>query len=380
LQHVEIIVIGAGIVGASVAYHTQRRLGDKRKVLVLEAESQPGYHATGRSAALYTESYGPPQVIALTSASRAFLQSPPAGFAEHALLSPRGSMYVAAPAESAKLHELFASFAHLLPDARLLSSVETLQQCPVLRPGKVTGAVLEPGAMDIDVHGLHQGFLRGLKQHGGEVATLAAVEKIERRAQSWRVLTAHDEWSASVLVNAAGAWCDEIARLAGESPIGLVPKRRTAIVFDAPPGTALASWPNVHTLDGALYFKPDAGKILASPADETPSPAVDAQAEEYDVALTAARIEEWTTLIVERIARKWAGLRSFVSDGIPVIGSDTRDGTPRFFWAAGLGGYGVQTSPAVGMLAADQILGGAPNDPVALDHAAYSPRRLSGRD
>jgi D-arginine dehydrogenase len=175
-------------------------------------------------------------------------------------------------------------------------------------------------------------------------------------------------------VNAAGAWCDEIAGMAGVAKIGLVPKRRTAITFDPPAAAVIASWPNVHTIAGDLYFKPDAGRILASPADETPSPPVDAQPEEYDVAVTAARIEALCALEVKRIVRRWAGLRSFVADGIPVIGMDPE--SPGFFWAAGLGGYGVQTSPAVGQLSAEVILHGSPRDGLRVNPAAFSPRRI----
>jgi D-arginine dehydrogenase len=323
-------------------------------VLILEAEAQAGYHSTGRSAALFTESYGPSPVIALTMASRAFLEGPPAGFAEHPLLTPRGSLYVGAAGERRDLQDFYDSLVGAaVPGVRLIDGAEALELCSVLRPDRAVAGVYEPGAMDLDVHALHHGYLRFFKRAGGEIRTSSRVDRILRNANGWRLQAAGASYHAPIVVNAAGAWCDEIAVLAGTAKIGLIPKRRTAITFDPPAAVVIAGWPNVHTITGDLYFKPDAGRILASPADETPSPPVDAQPEDYDVAVTAARIEELCALEVKKIVRKWAGLRSFVADGIPVIGMDAD--SPGFFWTAALGGYGVQSSPAVGQLSADLI-------------------------
>jgi D-arginine dehydrogenase len=371
----DVIVVGGGIVGASVAYHLRLANGASAAVLILEAEAQAGYHSTGRSAALFTESYGPPPVIALTMASRAFLEEPPAGFAEHPLLTPRGSLYVGSAGQRRDLQDLYDSLVGAaVPGVRLIDGVEALELCPALRRERVAAGLYESGAMDIDVHALHQGYLRGFKRAGGEIRTSNRVDEISRDGNGWCLQAAGEYYRAPVVVNAAGAWCDEIAGMAGVAKIGLVPKRRTAITFDPPAAAVIASWPNVHTIAGDLYFKPDAGRILASPADETPSPPVDAQPEEYDVAVTAARIEALCALEVKRIVRRWAGLRSFVADGIPVIGMDPE--SPGFFWAAGLGGYGVQTSPAVGQLSAEVILHGSPRDGLRVNPAAFSPRRI----
>jgi D-arginine dehydrogenase len=369
------MVIGAGIVGASVAYRLQLAMGARGKVLILEAEAQAGYHSTGRSAALFTESYGPPPVIALTMASRAFLEAPPAGFAEQPLLTPRGSLYVGAAGQRGDLQDLYDSLVGAaIPGVRLIDGAEALTLCPCLRAEKAVAGLYEPGAMDIDVHALHQGYLRFFKRAGGELRTSSPVEKISRDGAGWRLQTANGSDRAPVLVNAAGAWGDEIAALAGVAQIGLVPKRRTAITFDPPSSAVISSWPNVHTIAGDLYFKPDAGRILASPADETPSPPIDVQPDEYDVAVTAARIEELCTMEVKKILRKWAGLRSFVADGVPVIGMDPN--APGFFWAAGLGGYGVQSSPAVGQISADLILTGSPGVGLPVDRESLSPQRI----
>jgi D-arginine dehydrogenase len=374
-MNVEVIVIGGGIVGASVAYHLQLELGAGGKVLILEAEAQAGYHSTGRSAALFTESYGPAPVIALTMASRRFLEAPPAGFAEHPLLTPRGSLYVGAAGQGSAVQDLYDSLvAAAVPGVRLMDGAEALALCPALRPEKVMTGLYEPGAMDIDVHALHQGYLRFFRRAGGEIRTSSRVEKISRHGNGWRLQAADENYHTPIVVNAAGAWCDEIAVLAGAAKIGLIPKRRTAITFDPPVAVVIAGWPNVHTIAGDLYFKPDAGRILASPADEWPSPPVDAQPEDYDVAVTAARIEELCALQVKKILRKWAGLRSFVADGIPVIGMDAD--SPGFFWTAGLGGYGVQSSPAVGQLSADLILNASPRAGLRVDPSAFSPRRI----
>lgn len=346
------MVIGAGIAGASAAYE----LAAFGRVLVLERESQPGYHTTGRSAALFTETYGNATMRALTRASKAFLAVPPAGFASVPLLAPRGTLLAARADQRAALERTFAECAALVGNLELWTGARVRERVPVFTEAQVDGGLWEPDAMDIDVHALHQGFLRGLRARGGEVVCNAEVIALERGGEDWVVETRIGRYTAPIVVNAAGAWADEIGRLATAGPIGLVPKRRTAITFDPPRGLSIERWPAVIDVDEQWYFKPDAGRILASPADETPSPPCDAQPDEYDIAVLIDRITNATTLSIPRIHAKWAGLRSFVADKTVVAGFDPRQ--RGFFWLAGQGGYGIQTAPAAGRVAAALARGG----------------------
>jgi glycine/D-amino acid oxidase-like deaminating enzyme len=232
----DFLIIGGGIAGASVGYF----LAPHGRVVLLERESQPGYHSTGRSAALFLESYGTPQVRALTRASRAFLATPPAGFAEHPLLGPRGCLLVAAPGQEQELQAHWDLLRAMTPHARRLSADEALELVPVLRRDRLVGAVLEPDASDMDVHAIHQGYLRGLRRAGGSVVCDAEVTALERVQDGWQVRTRAGNWRAPVVINAAGAWADVVAALAGVAPIGLQPKRRSAFTFTPPPGTGPA--------------------------------------------------------------------------------------------------------------------------------------------
>jgi D-arginine dehydrogenase len=315
-------------------------------VTLLERESQPGYHSTGRSAALFMESYGTAQVRALTMASRAFFAHPPAGFSEHPLISPRGAMMVATHGEEAELAEQWEVFRSVTPHARLLSSAQACALVPVLRPDKVLGAVLEPDAADMDVDAIHQGFLRGLRRAGGKVICNAEVTGLARRGEVWQVQAGGESYEATVVVNAAGAWADEVAALAGVQPVGLEPRRRSAFIFAPPEGIPSAAWPLTASINEGWYFKPDAGMLLGSPANADPVAPQDIQPEELDIAMAIHRIEEMTTLTIRRPTRTWAGLRSFVADGDLVGGFDP--GAPGFFWLAAQGGYGIQTSAAMG--------------------------------
>jgi D-arginine dehydrogenase len=376
IHHADVIVIGAGIAGASVAYE----LAASRRVLLLERESQPGYHTTGRSAALFTETYGNSAMRALTRASKRFLAAPPPGFASTPLLSRRGTLLVARAEQLPALRRAREECSALVANLAWWSAEEVCIRVPCFAPKQVAGGLLEPDAMDIDVHALHHGFLRGLRARDGVLVCNAAVRALARYGGDWRAQTVAGEFAAPLLVNAAGAWADEIGRLAGANPIGLVPKRRTAITFDPPAGVSVERWPAVIDVDEEWYFKPDAGRILASPADETPSPPCDAQPDEYDVAVLVDRLTRVTTLQVPRIHARWAGLRSFVADKTIVAGFD--DEAPGFFWLAGQGGYGIQTAPAVARVAAALINGGAVPVDVAdlgVDAAALSPRRSSLR-
>ena len=338
----DFLVIGAGIAAASIGAW----LAGRGRVVLIERESQPGYHSTGRSAALFMESYGTPQVRALTMASRAFFEHPPESFAAAPILSPRGVLMVGAVGQEAALDDHWQVMRSVADDARRLNADETCAMVPVLRRELVAGGLHEPGALDIDVHALHHGYLRRLRRQGGELVCDAEVMSLSHRGGVWNVEAGGRQWQAPVVVNAAGAWCDAVARLAGVAPIGLVPKRRAAFVFAPPPGFAVAGWPAFVGVDESWYVKPDAGMLLGSPANADPVEPHDVQPEELDIALAIDRIEAMTTLKIARPARTWAGLRSFVADGDLVGGFDVD--APGFFWLAAQGGYGIQTSAAMG--------------------------------
>lgn len=373
----EFVIIGAGIAGASIAYW----LAPHASVILLERESQPGYHSTGRSAALYMESYGPPQVRALTCASRAFFDHPPAGFAEHALLTPRGALFFASEDQLTELDAHEAIVRSVSDKVERLSAAQACARVPVLRPEQVAAAIYEEDAADIDVHALHQGFLRGARAAGARLVCDAEVQSLTRDEQRWQIATTQGVFSAAVVINAAGAWADVIGQLAGAKPIGLVPKRRSAFTFSAEPAIAgSASWPMFARVDESFYIKPDAGLLLGSPANADPVNPHDVQAEELDIAIAIDHIQSATTLTIRRPAHVWAGLRSFVDDGSFVGGFDAqREG---FFWAAGQGGYGIQTSPAAGKVYAALARGlPIPEEfgAFGVDAAALSSDRISGR-
>jgi D-arginine dehydrogenase len=362
--------------GASAAAH----LAPIGRVILLERESQPGYHSTGRSAALFTETYGNLPVRLLTRSSRRFYETRADGLAEHPILTPRGALIYANPGQEGLLDKAWSELSPLDASIRLLDAAATRALVPVLRPENVVAAIHEPGAMDIDVHGLHGAYLRRLRRSGSRILTDAPVRGLARRGGVWTAVTPAGEFAAPVVVNAAGAWVDEIAALAGLPPIGIVPKRRTALIVAPPPGIDIARWP--LTVDAAEtgYFKPETGKLLVSPADETAVPPCDAQAEELDIAIAIERLMERTTIEVRHVERKWAGLRCFVTDKTPVCGFDPlADG---FFWLAGQGGYGIQTAEGLarstaGLIATNRL----PDDifGLGLDPATLSPARFGGR-
>jgi D-arginine dehydrogenase len=348
----DVAIIGAGIAGASVAAF----LTPNMSALLIEQESQPGYHATGRSAALFTEIYGNATVRALSRASRSFLENPPIGFAAGRILTPRGALHVGGSGDHEFLDRAFETARQLVPSVQRLSRDGVLAKVPVLRPGAVNGGgVYEPDARDIDTNGLLQGFLRSVRAAGGKILLDAPVTVLERERNGWRIAAGSQELHAAVIVNAAGAWGDRIAQLAGVTPVGLIPKRRTAFLIQPPQGLDTREWPLTIGAHEDLYFKPDAGKLLVSPADETPSEPVDAQPEELDIAVAVDRLAALTTIEVRRIEHKWAGLRTFAADKTPVAGFDPD--VPGFFWLTGQGGYGFQTAPAMARLAAALISG-----------------------
>lgn len=371
---VDFLVIGGGIAAASLGYW----LAPYGRTLLLEREDQPGYHSTGRSAALFMESYGTPQVRALTCASRAFFEQPPSGFAEHPLLSPRGALMVARHGEEDLLAEQWAVLRSVSPRGALLDAAAACAMLPALRPELVLGAVFEPDASDMDVNAILQGFLRGLRRSGGQLVCKAEARQIEHRGGLWQVLAGDQVYRAPVLVNAAGAWCDQVAALAGLPGIGLVPKRRSAFLFDPPAEPGWAQWPMAIGLDHGWYIRPDAGMLLGSPANEDPMPPHDVQPEDLDIATAVHRIEEMTTLTIRRPSRPWAGLRSFVPDGDLVGGFDPL--APGFFWLAAQGGYGIQTSAAMGEACAALARGQALPQRIAdfgLTAAMLGPQRLT---
>lgn len=346
VEHTQVLVIGAGIAGASVAAELAALGAD---VVLLEREAQPGYHTTGRSAALYTVAYGPAVIRALTRASGpAFHQSPGA----HPLLRPRGAMFLARPDQEASLGALEAD---LRGAARRIDAAAAVARLPILRPGYLAGALIDDQAADIDVDALHRRYLRQLAAAGGRFCASAEVQALWREGGAWCLRTPQADWRAEIVVNAAGAWADELARLAGVAMVGLVPKRRTALLVDPPAGVMADAWPMAVDVDERFYLKPDAGKLLLSPADETPSPPCDASPDEMDIAICIDRIQQAFDLPVRRIAHRWAGLRSFVADKCPVAGF--APDAPGFFWLAGQGGYGIQTAPALARLAAALALG-----------------------
>jgi D-arginine dehydrogenase len=374
MREFDITIIGAGIAGASLAY----RLASEHSVLLLERESQPGYHTTGRSAAMFMESYGPPAIRALTRASRVFYEQPPSGFGDQPLLSSRGVLYLATHGQEALLQETQRTLAASGCELEQVDADAALARVSCLRPEVVHGALFEHGAQDIDVHALHQGFLRGMRGGGGELRTGAHVVSAQRDGARWVLQLADGETvRAHTVVDAAGAWVDEVAVLFGAAPIGLVPHRRSAFTFKAPEGTDVSGWPAVVGVDESYYFKPDAGQLLGSPANADPTVPHDVVPEELDIALGIHQIETVTTLTIRRPASTWAGLRSFVRDGEMVIGWDEH--CPGFFWLAGQGGYGIQSAAGASELAA-ALLCGKPLPPELARHGVdprvLAPQRL----
>jgi D-arginine dehydrogenase len=359
LIETDVIVIGAGMAGASVAYF----LAPHARVLMLEREAYPGMHSTGRSAALFSETYGSAQVRALTRAARPFLAQPPAGFAQHPILAPRGAMIVGSAAQADRLRAMYEAMAPCTSNLGLLDAAQLRAAVPVLRPEAAQLGLHEPGAADIDVNELHQGFLRGMRACGGQLRLNVAIRAISRSAGGWEVDDGDQRFRAPLLLNAAGAWVDELARLAGVAPLGIQPKRRSAFVFAPPAGLEVAHWPFVCDVEETFYFKPDAGLLLGSAANADPVPPHDVQPEEYDIALGIDRIEQATSMTIPRPLRSWAGLRSFVSDG-DLVGGFAPD-APGFFWVAAQGGYGIQTSAAMGEACANLALGRALPAPLA---------------
>lgn len=348
-------IIGAGMAGASVAYRLSLT---GASVVVLEQESQPGYHSTGRSAAMFMETYGTEHTRALTRASRDFFLNPPEGFSEHPILAPRGVLYIAQAGQESLLENAYEAYHAQGLDVQRLSPGEAIAMVPCLAPDTLLGAIHDTVASDMDVHGLHQGFLRGMRDRGAQLRGDARLESATHENGIWTLHTSSvGEIRARVVVNAAGAWADTVAQMCGATVLGIQPMRRSAFLFPAPEDVDSTHWPTVLGVDESFYFKPDAGVLLGSPANADPVDPHDVVPEELDVATGIYRIEEATTLRIRRPSHVWAGLRSFAPDNEFVIGWDA--GVPGFFWVAGQGGYGIQTAAGASLLASSLLLGQA---------------------
>lgn len=345
----DVIVIGGGIAGISAG----AALAADMSVLVLEAEPQLGYHSTGRSAAIFIRNYGNAILRALNAASARFLEAP-GEVSDTSLLSPRGEMLVAAEHE----RDALRAYADGATGLESLSPAEALELVPILRPEAIAGAVIEWDAQDIDVDRMLAGYTRLLKRRGGRIEADTRVTAIGREAGIWQVIARDDIHTAPVIVNAAGAWAAEVALLAGASTLPLQPFRRSAAILPAPEGHDVRNWPLFASAAERWYAKPEAGKLMVSPADEDPVDPHDAWADEMVLAEGLHRYEQAVTTPVTRVEHSWAGLRTFASDRTPVVGFDP--GASGFFWLAGQGGYGVQTAPALAELTAELILGSAP--------------------
>jgi D-arginine dehydrogenase len=363
MSEFDVIIVGGGIAGASLG----AQIAAKRRTLILEAEEQCGYHATGRSAAFYLESYGGPDVAKLTLASQGFLAAPPEDFADRSFLRVRGDLHLTRN----ELPELPDSV-----ESRLVDRAELERLMPGIRP-QWRRALFEPSCADIDVAALHAAYLRQFRRAGGTIRSAAQAIRSERAGGLWSVKLADDSTvSAPYLVNAAGAWADDLARAAGVAPLGIEPKRRTMVQLRVA-RSGLKDLPLVDAADGTFYFKGESDRsVWLSPHDEIPSGPCDAAPEEADIAVAIDRFEQVVDWPIERVERSWAGLRSFAPDRLPVYGFDPV--APGFFWCAGQGGFGIQTSPAAAAIAAALLL--EEERPEFLSHVdptVYSPARFA---
>jgi D-arginine dehydrogenase len=368
MRDFDIVVIGAGMAGATAA----AALSADRRVALIEAEEIAGYHTTGRSAAIWIQNYGPPDVRELTRLSRAFYESPPDGFAEASLIRYRSVLTLATPDQMPALEAALSVGLGI----RRIGVSDAAALVPALRPGYLGGAALEEDAFDMDVAAIHQGFLRQLRNRGGVLGLRSRAGRIARQGGKWQVETATgDVFSAPVVVNAAGAWGDEVAALAGARPIGLEPRRRTAAIVDPTPFD-VSDWPMIIDVQEGWYARPEARtRLMVSPADATPTHAHDVQAEEFDIAVGIDRMQQALDIPVRRVEHSWAGLRTFAPDGSLAFGWDPK--VEGFFWSVGQGGYGIQTAPAAGRFVADLVLGRDPGEAAKL-LPVVAPGRFAG--
>lgn len=364
MTHPDIIVIGGGIAGVSAA----AELAAHANVLLLEGEAQIGYHSTGRSAAIFIRNYGNATLRALNAAAAPIFENP-TEISDRSLLSPRGELMVAGEAEM----ETLEAYCEGATGIERLTGAEAAELVPIFRPGPIAGAVLERDAQDIDVDRMLQGYARLLKSRGGRIVTGAQVQAITRGHSAWQVTAGDETHTAPVVVNAGGAWADPVAELAGLRALGIQPYRRSAAIIPAPEGHDVERWPLFGAITETWYAKPEAGKLMVSPADEDPVDPHDAWPDDMVLAEGLYRFEQAVSHPVTRLEHSWAGLRSFAPDRTPVVGFDPR--AEGFFWLAGQGGYGVQTAPALARFAAALITGQTPELPAATV-VALSPDRF----
>lgn len=368
MEKFDFLIIGGGIAGASAGYF----LSAHGRVCVLEMEDAPGYHSTGRSAAFYAPSYGNDAVRALTLASGDFLENPPEGFCDGPLVSPRGALYVGRADQRPDVEAHLARSQSFMPDARLMQADEIVATAKLFRSGYAASGVFEPVCHDIDVAKLQEGYLRGLRRTG-QLVTRAPAQTLFCKDGLWHASTPNGDFAAPIVVNAAGAWGDVLAQKANVRPLGLQPKRRTVVLLPGYDDVDISDLPLVLDVGEQFYFKPDAGRILLSPSDETPAEPCDIQPDELDVAKIINLFEEFSGRKVSRIEHTWAGLRTFAPDRALVIGE--APDAPGFFWCVGQGGYGIKTSPAAGLLLSQRVIG-ASAGASDLNRELYDPARF----
>lgn len=368
----DVIIIGGGMAGISVGYE----LAKTHRVMVVEREEHLTYHSTGRSAAMFFQNYGSGPIRPLTVASHPFLSDPPSGLADGALIHPRGALWIARPDQADSLEEVAETGRATGTQVHELSPGEVVERVPVIRPEHLAGGLWEPDPVELDVAAIHQAYLRGFRKEGGRVVTSAPIISLERRQGTWRVVAGDEAFTADTVVNAAGAWGDVVAALAGVAPVGLQPMRRTAFMVTGDP--AWVGWPFVVNVDHDFYFKADGPQLLCSPADETPTEPTDARPDPLDVALAIERINQATTLDIRSVRSEWAGLRTFAPDRSLVIGPDPDE--PTFVWLVGQGGTGIQAAPASAELAASLVRGDGvplPLEEAGVDLADLDPGRAT---
>lgn len=351
----DFLIVGGGIAGLSAA----SRLAAHGRVTLIEAEPALGYHSSGRSVSFSHFGIGNAAVRGLTAWSRTFFEAPPEGFAAEPIAAGAPSLYFADEGNFASLEALHVEMARFTDAIERIEAERMRSLCPVLRtgPGAAEQGLLDPTGLKLDADAILHGFARSLRAQSGTVLMDSRIASVSRSEANWKIATeAGDSFEAPVLIDAAGAWADGLALLAGVRPLGLQPKRRTIIVVDPPPGAQIASWPFVHSAAGDFYMLPEAGRLLVSPVDEVEDDPCDAAPDDYDVALAADRLEHYTEMKVSRIAHRWAGLRSFVADRVPTAGF--APDAPGFFWLAGQGGYGFQTAPAMAAIVESLATGG----------------------
>ncbi|MEY4900425.1 MAG: hypothetical protein RI895_847 [Actinomycetota bacterium] len=374
MTNFDAIVIGGGIAGASIGYE----LSTDRSVCMLEMEDALAFHTTGRSAATFLEALGTDQIRGLTTGSRAFLENPPE-MIESAPLSPLPLLMYAKHGRSAAIKDFYEAVNRWVPNSSLLDASQVISYCPVMREDHVESGFYDPNAMELDVQAIHQGYVRGFRTNGGEIKRSEKVISLSREAGIWKIGTsAGNTYNAPIVINATGAWGDEVAKLAGVTQCGLVPKVRTIFMVNSPSGEETKDLPIVGDIDGAYYFKPEGNQFLVLPMDQTPSAPCDASPDELEIARALDELNEATTINAKSVNSTWGGLRTFVADENPVIGFDPE--AEGFFWMVGQGGYGIQTSPAVARLSAALVRQqGVPEDLISrgVQASALAPGRAT---